>query len=290
MKRAWERFWFASAGPFGLIAARIIVALTAIWLTLSRPMLPDLARWPNVFWVHVGVADRFRFLMPPLPFGAEVFLYGLLEVALLFVAAGRFVRVSAFVSALLLYHFAPFEDIIASSSGPYFRGFTLLITGLFVISFADSSHADAAPSSEYRWPLALLRLLFSFNYLLSGVSKLQWVGLRWATSANFEGLVLGMLQPDFIPAPALIFVGHPVLCALGGAAGFALDFLFILAVFSRRAARVIVPTTFLAHVAIRMIFGITFLAAPALLLFVNWDWVVQRLRVAPLPTTARSPG
>jgi len=272
MTSAWNRFWFRAEPRANFIAARIIVALTSLWLVLSRPQLPELLTWPDAFWLHANGWLRARFLIGGLPYAIELALYIVLMVALLLTALGRFTAASAFTAAILLYHFAAFEDIISSSSGPFFRGFTACISCLFVIAF--SQHDD----DDSRWPLALMRLLVAFTYLLSGISKLRLVGWRWATAANFEGIVAAMVLPDVRPPWSNWFLGHPLLCWLGALSGFAMDFLFISAVFSKRAARVVVPLTFIAHVVVVKVLGVVYLAAPLLLLFVNWQWVVDALR------------
>lgn len=271
---AWDRFWFRDASATNLIAARIIVALSTLWLVLSRPRLPEIVAWPQGFWRHPDAFLRVRFFILPLPYAVEQGLYVLLVVALLLTAAGVATRAAAFAAALLLYHFAPFEDIFTSTGGPFFRGFTFPVLALFIIAFAKRARRDDPPSAEYRWPLALMQLLFAFTYLMSGLSKLRLAGAVWSTAANFEGLVLGLMLPDVVPPGAHWFVGHPLLCAIGAICGVAMDFLFVTAVFSRRAARVVVPLTLIAHIAIVYVMGVVFLSLPALLIFVNWDWLL----------------
>jgi hypothetical protein len=264
---AWNGFWFRVEPRANFVAARMIVALTSLWLVLSRPELPKLLSWPDPFWLHPNGWLRARFLIGGLPYAIENALYVVLMVALLLTAIGRFTAASAFTAAVLLYHFAAFEDVISSSSGPFFRGFTACISCLFVIAF--SQH----PNDDSRWPLALMRLLVAFTYLLSGISKMRLVGWRWATAANFEGIVAAMVLPDVRPPWAHWFLGHPLLCWLGALTGAAMDLLFISAVFSKRAARVVVPLTFIAHVVVVKVLGVVYLAAPLLLLFVNWQWL-----------------
>jgi hypothetical protein len=278
MKDAWDRFWFRPAGPVNFIAARIIVSVTSLWLVLSRPNLPEIVAWPSAFWLHPNAWLRARFLIIGLPVAAELTLYVVLIVALLLAAAGRYTAMSAFTAAVLLYHFAPFEDIFTSLSGPFFRGFTACISCLFVISFAKQPRRSDLPSSEYRWPLMLMRLLFALTYLLSGISKLRLVGPRWATGQNFEGIVMAMMLPDVTPPWAHWFVGHPTLCWLGALTGVAMDFLFIFALFSPRAARILVPLVAVAHLVVVKVLGVVFPAAPLLLFFVNWEWLFDALR------------
>ena len=275
---AWDRFWFRPESPANFIAARIVVALTSLWLVLSRPNLPEIVEWPAAFWLHPNGWLRARFLIAGLPYAAELALYVVLVVALLLTAAGRGTSASAFTAAILLYHFAPFEDIFTSLSGPFFRGFTACVSCLFVIAFAKQPRRDDPPSSENRWPLMLMRLLFALTYLLSGISKLRLVGLQWATARNFEGIVMAMMMPDVTPPWAHWFVGHPLLCRLGAVTGVVMDFLFISALFSKRAARLLVPLVAIAHFVVVKALGVVFLAAPLLLLFVNWEWLRDAVR------------
>jgi hypothetical protein len=276
IRTSWDQFWFRPETAINLRAAHILLAANALWLVLSRPDLPAIVKWPRAFWLHADPFVRTRFLMLPIGYTSEMTLYLVMIAALFLVIAGSFVRPAAITAGLLLYHFAPFEDIFTSPGGPMFRGFTLPVLGLLIAGFGQRPSRGDEPSSEYRWPLVLIQLLLAFTYLLSGVSKLRLVGLRWATAANFEGLILGMVFPDVVPPWAHWFIGHPVLCWLGAMTGMAMDFGFIAAVFSRRAARVIVPLTFVAHVMIANTMNVVFLSAPLLLVFVNWDWFAAR--------------
>jgi hypothetical protein len=211
-----------------------------------------------------------------------------MAIALLLVIAGRLVRPAAIVSGLLLYHFAPFEDIFTSLGGPFFRGFTVPLLGLLIVGFAACPRRGDPPSTEYCWPVKLTQMIYAFTYLLSGISKMRLVGLPWATGANFEALVIGMVFPDVSPPWASWFIGHPALCWAGALTGMAMDFGFIAAVFSRRAARIIVPLTLVAHIVIAGAMNVIFLNTPLLLLFVNWGWVFGRAPRSsqPSPTFA----
>ncbi len=284
----WDRFWFRPAGPFGLIAARAIVSLNALWIVLSRPDLPGVLGWPPGFWISASRGLASRFLVLGLPLAVERALYGILVLALVAALFGLWPRVACLTAALLLYHFAPFADLFFWLPGPYFRGLTLPLLALLLLSFAEAPRPSAAPSPEWRWPLAAIQVCFAATYLLSGLSKLVSVGPVWATARNFEGLVLGMMFPEVTPPWAHVFVGRTWLCWLGAAAGVFMDFGVPIALFSAKAARWILPAIFLGHLAIVPIFGIFFLALPGLLLFVDWDALVARWRAkwAPQPTRA----
>jgi hypothetical protein len=278
VRASWEHFWFRASTPDGLIAARIIVCVNALWLFLSRPLLPDVVRWPAPFWNAIPLPLRVRYGVVPLPFAVEMTLYFALIVCLALVAFGIRTRITALVAGLLTYHFAPLEDIFVSRGGPFFRGFTVIVLALLVVSFARPASRHDEPSPEYRWPLALIQLLFAFTYLMSGISKLRLTGIRWATGATFESIVLAMMIPDSTPPWAHFLLRHPALCAMGGVGGIAMDFAFIAAVFSQRAARIIVPLTLLMHIIIIPTLGVVFLSTPLLAIFIDWSRVRQRVQ------------
>jgi hypothetical protein len=271
LQRHWDSFWYRPAAPLGLIGARAVVSLQALWLVWSRPDLPEILAWPQGFWAAVDPRLLLRFGIVGLPVGVERGLYTALSVALVLNLVGLFPRFAGLAAGLLLYHFAPFEDIFSSPIGPFFRGFSVSVAALLVLSFARVPRFREDPSPEYRWPLALVQLLFAFSYLFSGLSKLITVGPAWASGQNFEGLVLGLVFPEVQAPWAHLFVGRPLLCALGGASGLFMDFAFVAAVFSRRAARWLVPVVFGLHLLIYQVLGISFLAVPLLLLFLDWD-------------------
>lgn len=278
LRRHWDSFWYQPAVPLGLIGARGVVSLQALWLVWSRPDLPEILTWPRGFWAGVNPLVLLRFGIGFLPVGAERLLYGAVSVALLLNLVGLVPRAAGLAAGLLLYHFAPFEDIFSSPIGPYFRGFSVSVAALLVLSFARVPRFRDGASGEYRWPLALVQLLFSFTYLFSGVSKLIAVGPVWASGRNFEGLVLGLVFPEVQAPWAHLFVGRPLLCALGGALGLFMDFAFVIAVFSRPAARWIVPLVFVLHLLIYEVMGVFFLAMPLLLLFLDWEGLDRWLR------------
>ena len=285
---AWQRFWYRPAGPLGLLAARTILTANALWILVSRPGLPDLFLWPAAFWRQVDPALEARFLMLGLPAGAEKALYAVLLAALVAAAVGWKPRVSCLTAAVLLYHFAPLEDIFASQSGPFFRGLTVPVIGLFVLGFARPPRPRDPPSGELRWPMAAIQVAVACTYVLSGLSKLLSVGPAWASAANFERLVLGLVQPEVSPAWARLVAGSPFLCALGGAAGLLLDFLPVLALAKPRLSIWIVPALVLGHLAILQIFGVRFLALPQVLVLLDWDAIGEGLRLRlPAPAAAR---
>jgi hypothetical protein len=275
--RAWNSFWFRPAGPTGLLAARSIVCAQALWILLSRPNLPEILDWPHAFWLGVDRALAGRFLILGLPTGIERALYWLLLAGLAAGVLGFFSRATGLAMALLLYHFAAFEDIFSSRGGPFFRGLTVPVVALVLLACAEMPRWRARPSPEFRWPLTAIQILFAFTYLFSGISKLLAMGPRWFSARNFQGLVLGLIIPEVSPPWSRAVAASTALCQAGAVAAFALDFLLVLAAFSPRAARFAIPALALGHLLVVKILGVVFLGLPLLLIFVDWDAIAGQI-------------
>lgn len=273
----WERLWFRPASPLGLLAARTLLAAQALWIVLSRPDLPELSGWPREFWRFVDPALRLRFGIAEVPASVEQALFLALHGTLVATLLGVAPRLAALLSAALLYHFGPFEELLIGMPYTSFGGLTLPTAGLFVLSFAATPRRRSDPSPEFRWPLALLQVLFSFNYLFPGLLKLRYAGPGW-----FTGPAIG----DFLVANYFVtrapwtpwIAGQPAICWAIALGTLVLELGFPLAVVWRRAALVLVPLALAFHLGIIWTLGYFFPSLPLLLLFVDWDRLDARLR------------
>lgn len=288
----WSRFWFAEVSPFGLAAARVAFALYGFWILLSRDF-PGIAGMPADFWVAVTPQARWRYLIVPGHPTAEYVLEAVAVAALLGAALGWRARITCLVSALLLYHFAPYEALMWTPS-PYFRGLELPTLGLAILAAApcadvwglDARHATERPgvSWEYRWSLALLQLLVAQPYLFAGYAKLYYTGIRWASGENIRNHLLAFTQDEFIAVHTRLgtwVAAHPALCSAIGAGTMLFELTFMLSVFFPRLRRVYVPAALAFHAGILFSMNIYWLYWPLLAVFVNWDDVragVSRLR------------
>ena len=274
VRALWDRVWFSPGSSFTLAVTRALVAAQALWIVLSRPDLPNLAAWPREFWLPVHALTRIRFgLTASLPI--EQGLFALLHVSLVAAGLGVRPRLSCFVSATLLYHFAPLEEIIVGMPHTFFGGLTLPVLALFILSFAAVPRSGQAVSPEYRWPVALIQLLFSLNYFLAALAKLHYArGPGWFTGPTIQAYLLGHWSMT-APPWALWAAERPLVCwgiALGT---MLLELLFPLAVVSPRAAMLLVPGALLFHIGILMTMRIFFPSLLLLLLFVDWDRLAQ---------------
>jgi hypothetical protein len=271
----WERVWFRPAHPLCLTATRAIVSLQALWMLLSRPDLPDLARWPSEFWVLAGRALPTRFGIVGLPLRVEQGLFVLLLVSLLAALAGVRPRLACLLSGLLLYHFAPFEEAIAGMPHTAFGGLTVPVLVLLVLSFAESPPRSGAPSPEYRWPFALAQLLFAFGYFFPTLAKLRYSGIGWYTADNIRHYALGNLAVTGAPLAAWV-AERPLVCGAIALGTLLLEGLSPLVVLSPAVAMAFIPAALVFHVGIVFVIGYFFPSLPLLLLLLDWDRIGRR--------------
>jgi hypothetical protein len=267
--------WFRPAHPLCLTATRVIVSLQALWILLSRPDLPDLARWPAEFWVLAGRALPARFGILGLPVAVEQALFVGLHASLVAALLGLRPRLSCFVSGLLLYHFAPFEEIIARLPHTAFGGLTVPVLALFVLSFAELPRSRGAPSSDYRWPFALVQLLFAFSYFFPALAKLRFSGIGWFTAENIRYYALGNFAVTGAPLASWV-AERPLVCGAIALGTLALEALSPLVVLSPATAMAFIPAALVFHIGIVVVIGYFFPSVPLLLLLLDWDGIGRR--------------
>jgi hypothetical protein len=281
----WNRLWFADGSALNLAAARVIVALHALWLLLSRD-LAGISGLPPELWRAVPDSARWRYLVWEGRPNSESALVGIAAAALVAAALGLWTRTSCLVAGLLLYHLAPLETLILTPS-PWLKGLTLSVPALVVLALSPCGQAlrlgrraAAEPDpAECAWPLRLIQLLIGLVYLWGGVAKLVHAGVGWASVENMRAwLLLANLDEEqaLWTAPGLWIADRLLLCGLMGIAALLLDFGFILAVFWRRARAWLVPAAALFHLAILVTLNYLFLNLPQLLLFVDWAGLRRR--------------
>ena len=294
---AWDGLWCAPEPALDLAAARVVLALQALWILLSRD-LPALSALPPAFWSAVPAGARWRYLVFAGHQRLEVVLQAIALLALLGVVLGVGARACCFAAGLLLYHLAPLETLFYTAS-PWAAGLTVPVLGLLVLAAAPCADALALRPSrpragprDYGWALRLVRLFAAEAYLFSGWAKLRAAGLSWASAANIRAWLLLSNQDDQLAVftgPGLWIADRPLLCALMGAAALLLDLGFVAAVFWRRGRPWLVALAAAFHLGILVTQNYAFLGAPLLLLFVDWEGWARRLRPRAQAAEGASP-
>ncbi len=276
LRRRWDDFWFRPGSRISFIALRVIVAAHSLWIIASRPDLPALLDWPDAFWRPIPASLLLRLGYFGLHPAVEWVLFGLLWLSLISVLFGFAIRVTAFAAGLLLYHFAPLDALLASGDFIGMSGLTVPTVAMFAIWAAE----------EYRWPVVLSQLLLAMSFFLSGVTKLTYVGLSWYGPSNIRQAAVTAWSLSGRPL-ALWVATHSWAAWMIGIGSACLDALFLFAVFSRRVRWIVVPLALIALVLRSLAFGVHWLAAPLLLLFVDWDWLVGRYSAWKNPAMAQ---
>jgi hypothetical protein len=238
-----------------LFLVRCIVALHALWIVVSRPCLPSLFTWPAAFWGRAlpGTAMRYGWFASS---STEWSLWFVLIIALL---VSPFQRIASLVASLLLYHFAPLEDAMIGAAGPFVHGLTVDVLALAVAAFAVD---------RMMWPVVLVRFSVASQYAFATVAKLRASGLGWFSATNIRDIARTFELTSIAPHPRIV-IDHPAVAFTCGAGWFLLSLAVIAAPFSRRAARVTIPLLGVAHLFAAFLFGIVWLAAPLLLVFID---------------------
>jgi hypothetical protein len=286
LRARWDALWFVADTPLALAAARIVFALQALWILLSRD-IPALSALPAAFWTDVSGGARWRYLLWEGHAGLERALEAVAIVALLGALVGLYARACCAIAGLLLYHLAPLETLFYTPS-PWAKGLTIAVLGLIVLAVSPCDGALALRPGrphgprepwEYGWPLRLLQLFVAQPYLFSGWAKLLYAGPAWASAGNMRAWLLLSNQDDQLAvftAPGLWIADRPLLCLLMGVAALAFDFLFLAAVFWPRSRRVLLPAALAFHLGILFTQNYFFLSMPLLLVFVDWNAIRNR--------------
>jgi vitamin K-dependent gamma-carboxylase-like protein len=271
-RRRFEGFWFAPELDANLVVARVLLAATALWVVLSRFDLPSVLGFPIEMWAGVPFAQRIRFAYL-LPLGLERSLYALLHILLIGAMFGIAQRATCILSGLLLIHFAPLESILWVPN-PYLRGLTIPALGLMVFGFAGRRDFR-------RWPLLLTQFFFAQIYFFAGYAKIFTSGFGWIDAANIRRYLLLLTQFLGFDRHSLsyAFVDHPVICALIAWAAVVFDLVFPIVIFKPATRWVMLPLAVLFHIGNAVLFHVVFQEATLLLLFVNWQPLVDRVYV-----------
>lgn len=284
---AWERYWFVEDAPRNLAMARIIAAAIALWILCSRDFAA-VSGLPSVFWEEVPDSTRWRFLIFPGHVRIETALLWTARLSAGAAMVGVAPRAASFTTALLLYHLAPLDGIVWTTS-PYGRGLTLPLLALLLCAATPSGHALAIwPASrparrgwEYGWPLRLLQLFLAQVYFFSGYAKLRASGLAWAAPSNLRNWMLLAAQNEEVAVHQALgswLASREALAGVVGAGTLVFELGFAFALVRSRARPLIAASAIAFHAGILFAMNITFNSWPLLLVFFDWDGLAHRFR------------
>jgi len=256
--KAW---WLAPEAAINIDVARVLLALTALWVILSRFDLPGILQtWPAELWATVPFERRARFLLVfsvPVERALWIALHLSLALALFRVQE----RWTCIASGLLLYHFAPLETVIWTPN-PYLRGLTIPCLGFLILGFAH----------RQGWGVRLIQFVLCCVYFFAGYSKLFTSGLEWASPHNIRLYLLSLDQfLGLHTAAAQALAEHPGLCRFIGVFGVVFELLFPLVLVRPAWRRVFIPLAVAFHVLNSWLFHVFFHDVAVLAVFFDWS-------------------
>ena len=288
LRERWMTFWFAPVPPLNLGVCRALFFGAFFLFYLPQ----DFARWgglPGAFWAPVPPFEALGLPVPPPE--ALAWAGGIWKAALALGCLGLLTRASTAASFVLGFYLLGLPQNFVGGVPYHYDMLVVLALGILAFSrCGDGFSADhlirdlrgkSSPgtSGEYAWPVRAVWLTFALVFFAAGVSKLRHSGLEWVFSGNMATL---LVQARYIMDPLVPWgsyvAGHGWLYKPMAAATVALEVGYPLALFSRRARRVIVPTMFCMLVGVRALLGPTFY--PFLIchvFWVPWDRVARRV-------------
>jgi len=268
---AWNRFWFEPGPAAALGICRVLFFGTLLLWQLRHDFSPWGA-YSSVFWMPIWLFDTFS--VPAFPASTIAAIQAIWKVALFFAAIGLFTRVAmmvAFVSGFYLmglpHNFGQtqhFDTLVVFASGALAvsRAADALSVDAWLASAKDPSRWRRPDDGEYTWPIRFVWVAMAMIFFAAGFSKLRRSGLDWIFSDNLA-LLLQRQQyhvSDGDPWTnwGLWVAQHPWVAQSMAAVALATETFFPLALVSRHARRILVPSGLLFLVGIRALMGPTF--------------------------------
>jgi vitamin K-dependent gamma-carboxylase-like protein len=288
----WDAFWFepAPAATLGVCRLLFFGALLAFYA------FEDFTGWADVsraFWRPVWLFSALN--LPVLPGEGLAVAQTVWRTALALSAIGLFTRVSTIVAFALgtyllglphnfgqTYHFDALLvfAMLAMAVAPSGDGWSL--DGL-LRTWRRREIAPPSASGLYGWPIRFVWVAMSLVFCAAGLSKLRHSGLAWITSDTMAIVLTRahyhVSDADPIGSLGLAIARSPLVSRILAALTIVIETAFPLALISRRARSVLVPSAALMLLGIRVLMGPTFgVFLVCTLFWVPWERIGLQIR------------
>jgi hypothetical protein len=287
---AWQRYFFTPAPPTDLAVARMTFCALAFLLYLPQ----DFSEWGTVareFWMPISLFSITS--LPLLPAGVIAVIQAAFKIALAFAAVGFFTRVALLVAFACSVYLLGLPQNFGQTQ--HFDTLVVLVFGILAVSRAgDAWSVDGwlaarrhrrvlADSGEYTWPIRTIWVMTAVIFFSAGFSKLRHSGLDWIFS---DHLAIVLVRHQYFVSDGepltswgLAIARYAWAPRLLAGISLATELFYPLALFSRRARIVLVPSGIAFLVGIRLLMGPTFEPFVMCNVFwVPWTLVLARLR------------
>lgn len=283
-----------SAEALGLFRLVFFAAVFLLFLVQNRAVWTE---FTALVWQPSAAFSWIYF--PRLPRTVVVALQSLWFLSLILSAIGCFTRPATILAFLLGVYFFQLPNNFGFSY--HYDNLITMVLAIFAVSrCGDAWSVDArkrrpnAPpvhASEYVWPVLAIRALWCLMFAGAAVSKWRTSGLEWATSDSMRFL---LLRHEYTHAPpthwAMTLAQSPLVCNVLAGTALLFETLAPLALFSRVARLVLVPSLFLMQVGIGLVLGTLFESnLICYLCWLDWTWVASSLTARQrMPLAAHS--
>ncbi len=294
--RAWDRFWFTPQSATDLAICRVLFfggLLYQRWWIDSGPW----TELDEAFWFPLRI---FQILHLPL---LSASILGALDQIWLLALAASCVGLLTRVSTATAFVVGAYLIAIPHNFGKTYHSDAVIVFMLGALALSrcgDKWSVDAwvrqrgrsvepPPSGEYRWPIRVAWLLWVLLYAAAGISKIRNGGLDWVFSDSFRNI---LLAHHYTHTPlvgwGIVLAEYPWVCTLLAGGTIFIETLTPMALFSRYARWIVIPSLGLMQVGIGLLLGVRFDAYLLVFLFwIPWGQIGQRL--APWPESERPP-
>src|SRR6266480_239160 len=260
LREQWERLWFKPASPRNLGLCRLVFFGTIFLFYLPE----DFSAWGAVsdfFWKPIGLFSWLHLRVVP-ERHLEI-LQLLWKTALGFSCIGLFTRVSVSVSFVLGIYLLGLPHNFGKIH--HDDAILVFVFGIMALSrCADSCSLDrlilrtrsksdesgnhALVSAEYTWPIRTIWLLMSLVFFSAGFPKIRQSGMDWISTDNMRILLIQhnyyLSDKDPLVPWGLFLAQYPRFCNLLAAAAIVFETGYPLALFSRAARWIVIPSAF----------------------------------------------
>jgi predicted DCC family thiol-disulfide oxidoreductase YuxK len=288
MESVWSRFWFAPADAATLGFCRFVVLCGAFLYYGGR----NFESWGYVrdsFWQSTWLFMHLHWR--PLSPGPMETLGIVWKAALLLGGIGLFTRVSCGVAfGLGLYLLGLSNNIgkVDHNDGIVLWSFLVMAIarsgdGWSIDSLLRAARGKIAPSlhAEYRWPPRMMQVLMAVVFCIAGIAKLRASGLAWAFSDNLRNTFIMQYYLSDPPLRGLLLwiASQRWLCEFLAISTLVCETGAPLALVSRWARWILIPSLFLMQLGNELVLGINFRQFMLCYVFwVPWSDVGREIR------------
>jgi hypothetical protein len=264
----WNEFWFEPSTADNLGLARILIyGSMSIFYLVTPALFPswgwhvNFSEWggvSKVFWHPLWIFHVLH--LPLLSVQTIAILQYALIASMVFAALGLFTKPATIASFLLGFYLFG----LPNNFGKVHHLETPLLWAFLIMAVSRCGDAfsldalvrprksDSQPvvsgdyavvSGDYTWPIKLFWCVLALIYFEAGISKLRHSGIAWVTS-GLMSFYLQRAQYHITDAEPLtnwgLFIArHPILSHVSSGYALLLELAYPLAIFSRRARRII---------------------------------------------------